>query len=69
MKVEGVNNFFSANFESFKLTRSVDVLSKEEIEFFEKLFPENVDEIRKYYWYNSHGEQVCETGKIINKRI
>jgi hypothetical protein len=69
MKIEGINNFLSVNFENLKVVRPVEVLSKEEVEFFEKLFPENVEEIRKYCYYNSQGRQVYETGKIINKKI
>ncbi len=69
MRVEGVNNFLNGNFENLRTIRPVEVLSKEEVEFFERLFPEDVDEIRKYCYYSSQGKQVYETGKIINKKI
>ncbi len=67
MKVEGINNFVNFNFENFKVNRPVEVLSKEEVEFFEKLFPERADEIKRYY--DSQGQEIFELGKIINKRV
>ncbi len=67
MKVEGVNNFINFNFENFKVNRPMEVLSREEVEFFEKLFPESVDEIKRYY--DSQGREVYEKGQIINKRV
>ncbi len=67
MKVEGVNNFINFNFKNFEVNRPVEVLSREEIEFFEKLFPESVDEVKRYY--DSQGREVFEKGQIINKRV
>lgn len=67
MKVEGVNNFVNFNFKNLKVGRPVEILSREEVELFEKLFPESVDEIRRYY--DSQGREIFETGKIINKRV
>ncbi len=67
MRVEGVNSFVNFSFENFKVNRPAEILSREEVEFFEKLFPENVDEIRKYY--DSQGREIFETGQIINKKV
>jgi hypothetical protein len=46
MRVEGVNNFF-VFFENLKVERPVDVLTKEEMEYFENAFNEKVEEIRR----------------------
>lgn len=67
MKVESVNTFINFNFENFKVNRPVEVLSREEIEFFEKLFPESADEIKRYY--DSKGREIFQTGQIINKKV
>ncbi len=67
MKVEGVNNFINFNFKNFEVNRPMEILSREEIEFFEKLFPESVDEVKRYY--DSQGREVFEKGQIINKRV
>ncbi|CUT07792.1 hypothetical protein JGI9_01003, partial [Candidatus Kryptonium thompsonii] len=38
--------------------------------FFEELFPESVEEIKKYYQYDSRGRLVIEVDhQIINKRV
>jgi hypothetical protein len=66
MRVEGVNNFF-VFFENLKIERPVDVLTKEEMEYFENVFNEKVEEIRSYY--DSNGCQVFDTGKFINKKV
>jgi hypothetical protein len=50
----------------------VKFLTKGEVEFFKKLFPNSVIEIERYYRrYNSAGQVQREnlTGKIINKKI
>jgi len=67
MKVEGVNNFVNFNFENLKFNRPADVLNKEEVKFFEEIFPNDVDEIRRYYDFQ--GREVFETGQIINKKV
>jgi hypothetical protein len=66
MRVEGVNNFF-VFFENLKVERPVDVLTKEEMEYFENAFNEKVEEIRSYY--DSNGCQVFDIGKFINKKV
>jgi hypothetical protein len=66
MRVEGVNNFF-VFFENLKVERPVDVLTKEEMEYFESVFNEKVEEIRSYY--DSNGRQIFDTGKFINKKV
>jgi hypothetical protein len=66
MRVEGVNNFF-VFFENLKVERPVDVLTKEEMEYFENVFNEKVEEIRGYY--DSNGRQIFDTGKFINKKV
>lgn len=70
MKVEGINNFYGLNFQAKKISHPVEVLSREEVKFFEELFPESVEEIRKYYQYDSRGKLVVEVDhQIINKRV
>ncbi|CUS97560.1 hypothetical protein [Candidatus Kryptobacter tengchongensis] len=70
MKVDGVNSYFHHfNFQKLKISRSVEVLSKEEIEFFEKLFPDDVERIREYYRYDLRYSSIFEAGKIINKKV
>jgi len=66
MRVEGVNNFF-VFFENLKVERPVDVLTKEEMEYFENAFNEKVEEIRGYY--DSNGRKIFDTGKFINKKV
>jgi hypothetical protein len=66
MRVESVNNFF-VFFENLKVERPVDVLTKEEMEYFENVFNEKVEEIRGYY--DSNGRQIFDTGKFINKKV
>jgi hypothetical protein len=66
MRVEGVNNFF-VFFENLKVERPVDVLTKEEMEYFENVFNEKVEEIRSYY--DSNGRQIFDIGKFINKKV
>ncbi|MCS7228500.1 MAG: hypothetical protein RMJ81_02225 [Candidatus Kryptonium sp.] len=69
MKVESVTNFNNYNFQVNKISRPVEVLSDEEIKFFENLFPESVEGIRKYCQYNSQSELVFETDHVINKKV
>ncbi len=70
MKVEGVNNFNGLNFQVKKVSHPAEVLSKEEVRFFEKLFPESVKEIRERYQYDFRGRLVIETNnQIINKKV
>ncbi len=70
MKVEGVNNFYSLNFQVKEISRPAEVLSREEVKFFEELFPESVEEIKKYYQYDYRGRLVIEVDhQIINKRV
>lgn len=69
MKVESITNFHSYNFQVNKISRPVEVLTDEEIKFFENLFPENVEGIRKYCRYSSQDEMVFETSHIINKKV
>lgn len=70
MKVEGINNFYNLNFQVKEISHPAEVLSKEEVKFFEELFPESVEEIRKYYQYDSRGRLVIESNhQTINKRV